>query len=55
MREDYLKEIKGEEYIVEHKRKKNSKTYSLTEKGYSYLAEYRTVIRFVESFGLEEE
>jgi len=56
MMNDYLKELIGKEFVIEHEEKKNnSKTYSLTKKGYDYLAEYKTVMQFVESFGLEEE
>ncbi|MCF7799127.1 winged helix-turn-helix domain-containing protein [Candidatus Woesearchaeota archaeon] len=56
MMNDYLKELIGKEFIMEHiAPKNNAKTYSLTRKGYDYLAEYRTVVQFVESFGLEEE
>lgn len=52
---DYLKDLIGKGFILIHEGKKNAKTYSLTQKGYDYLAEYKTVIKFIESFGLEEE
>lgn len=52
---EYLKDLIDKEFIQQHIDKKNSKTYSLTKKGYEYLAEYKKVIKFVESFGLEED
>ncbi len=55
MMSDYLKELIKKGFVKEQEGKNNSKTYILTKKGYDYLAEYKTIIRFVESFGLEEE
>ena len=55
MMNEYIKELKSKDFITEHEGKKGSKTFSLSKKGYEYLAEYRTVIRFIENFGLEEE
>ena len=55
MMSEYLKDLMGKGFIVEEQGKKNSKTYCLTPKGYDYLAEYKTVVKFVESFGLEED
>lgn len=52
---EYINELKGKGFIVEEAGKKRSKTYNLTQKGYGYLAEYRTVVKFIENFGLEEE
>ena len=55
MMRGYLDELKGKNLIEEVKLKGNSKNYVLTEKGYKYLAEYQKVVKFVESFGLDEE
>lgn len=55
MMNEYLRDLIGKGFMQEHFDKKNAKTYTLTKKGYDYLAEYKTVIKFVESFGLEEE
>ncbi len=52
---EYLKDLLGKEFLLMHVDKKNSKTYSITKKGYDYLLEYKQVIKFVESFGLEED
>ena len=52
---EYLKDLIGKGFILENTNKKNAKTYLLTQKGYDYLAEYKTVIKFIESFGLEED
>lgn len=55
MMSEYLKDLMQKGFIEEELGKKNSKTYNLTPKGYDYLAEYKTVIKFVENFGLEED
>lgn len=54
MMNEYLKDLIGKDFITMHADKKNSKTYSLTQKGYLYLSEYTQVERFMESFGLED-
>lgn len=55
MMSEYLNDLMDKGFIVERIEKKNAKTFSLTPKGYDYLAEYKTVIKFVESFDLEED
>jgi predicted transcriptional regulator len=57
MMNDYIDELKGKGFITEEMvgKKKLSKQFALTQKGYSYLQEYRTVVKFIESFGLEDE
>lgn len=56
MMNEYLKDLIKKEFITEEiSPKNNSKTFSLTSKGYDYLSEYKKVIKFVESFGLEED
>ena len=57
MMNEYITELKSKGFITEHigGKKNNNKTFSLTQKGYNYLSEYRTVMKFIESFGLEEE
>ncbi|MBN1175421.1 hypothetical protein JXA48_02135 [Candidatus Woesearchaeota archaeon] len=53
---EYLKELMGKNFIKEEVGPKGkSKVYVLAPKGYDYLTEYKTVTRFVESFGLEDE
>lgn len=56
MMNEYLKDLKEKDFVKEELqgKKKPSKIYILTPKGYNYLVEYKTVIKFVESFGLEE-
>jgi predicted transcriptional regulator len=54
---EYLDELKTKGLVVEEEvveKKKTSKFYSLTKKGFDYLKEYKTVIRFMDLFGLEE-
>ncbi|MBN1646294.1 hypothetical protein JW868_04615 [Candidatus Woesearchaeota archaeon] len=52
MLDEYLKELKEKEFIIEEKNGKG-KTYSLTEKGHKYLDEYKLIHSFMESFGLD--
>ena len=52
MMEEYLKELIGKDFVIENKEKKG-KTYSITSKGIKYLQEYKLIINFTESFGLE--
>lgn len=51
MMDEYLNELIEKNFIIEEKTK-NSKTYSLTQKGQGYLNQYRLIINFVGSFGL---
>jgi predicted transcriptional regulator len=51
MLNEYLNELISKNFIIEHK-KKAGKTYSLTQKGYDYLSQYKFIINFIDSFGL---
>lgn len=52
MMEEYLRELIGKGFVLLHSRPEG-KTYSITEKGLAYLAKYRTIVEFSQSFGLE--
>ncbi len=52
MMKEYLDELISKGFIVE-KEIKNGKTYLITEKGNKYLSEYKTIIKFMETFGLD--
>ena len=52
MMEEYLNELKEKEFIREIKTER-SRSFFITEKGTDYLAKYRMVADFTESFGLE--
>ncbi|HVY01187.1 MAG TPA: winged helix-turn-helix domain-containing protein [Candidatus Nanoarchaeia archaeon] len=52
MMEDYLDELKEKELIREQKLKQG-RTYMLTDKGFSFLAEYGRIQAFTNSFGFE--
>jgi predicted transcriptional regulator len=52
MMEEYLKELMAKEFLIEN-RNGDSKTYSLTQKGYNYLNKYNMIAEFTDSFGLE--
>lgn len=51
MMEEYLNELLEKDFIKLIELKKG-KTYSITEKGKSYLNEYKLITNFVDSFGL---
>lgn len=52
MMEEYLNELIEKKFVVEEK-VKSGKTYSLTSKGQEYLNQYKLIVNFVESFGLD--
>lgn len=54
MMEEYIRELILKEFIVE-KHSGKSRSYSLTAKGFQYVEKYRSVIEFMESFGLNDE
>lgn len=54
MMKEYLSDLISRGLVRENKTK-NSRTYSLTDKGINYLSEYHTIVNFMESFGLNEE
>jgi predicted transcriptional regulator len=49
---EYINELVKKEFIVEKIDKENKKTYSLTQKGFDYLADYESIKSFIESYGL---
>lgn len=51
MLNEYLQDLIKRDFVIEDSQKKG-KTYSLTDKGYQYLNEYRKVTEFIETFGL---
>lgn len=57
MMSEYLQELMSKNFVLEGEqgKKKKSRVYELSDRGYDYLAEYRTVTRFIESFGLEDD
>jgi len=44
--------FKKREFVIE-KKEANNKTYSITEKGQAYLNQYKLIIGFTSSFGLD--
>lgn len=52
MMDQYITELKEKEMIKEIKLKR-SKTFEVTKKGMEYLAQYNSIKKFTESFGLE--
>ena len=47
----YLDELMEKGFVIENHLEKG-KTYSLTDKGFNYLSEYKIITNFVDSFGL---
>lgn len=53
MFQEYMNELIQKGFVLE-KDTKNSKTYSLTQKGFDYLNKYQMIVDFTNSFGLGE-
>jgi predicted transcriptional regulator len=51
MMTEYLNELIEKGFVVESKISSGS-TYSLTQKGFDYVAKYKMIFEFVDSFGL---
>lgn len=51
MMEEYLAELIGKGFVTQENNKQG-KTYSLSQKGFDYLAKYKMITEFVDSFGL---
>lgn len=51
MLSEYLRDLIEREFIVETPTTRG-RTYSLTEKGFHYLREYKTIVEFIDVFGL---
>jgi predicted transcriptional regulator len=52
MMEEYLDELIKKGFILE-KKTERSRTYILTEKGFTFLSKYGVIKEFTDSFGLE--
>ncbi len=52
MLNEYLKELISKQFILEHTDKDKKRTYSLTDKGYKFLAEYNQMKGFLASYDL---
>jgi len=52
MMSDYLEELIGKGFIKQIKLPDGKNTYEITKKGDEYLAKYRLVMEFTDSFGL---
>jgi predicted transcriptional regulator len=53
MLDEYLGELLSKGFLIENSTK-TGKTYSITQKGFEYLQKYKTIVDFIESFGLSE-
>ena len=51
MMKDYIKDILSIG-LAKETHSKEGRTYSITEKGLKYISEYKTIINFMDSFGL---
>lgn len=54
MLNNYMKELMTKGFITEKIDKKDKKTYSLTEKGFNFLRDYKIIKGFVDSYDLKE-
>ncbi len=48
---DYTEELVEKKFIREET-VSGKKTYSLTDKGYEFLEKYKTIVQFIDNFGL---
>jgi predicted transcriptional regulator len=48
----YINDLKSKKFIFESK-EKNGKIYTLTQKGFDYISKYKTIVDFIDTFGLE--
>lgn len=54
MMKDYLGDLISRGLVKESKTAAG-RTYAITEKGDKYLSEYKTIVNFMDSFGLSEQ
>ena len=52
MLKEYLTELLEKKFIEENKEKKGRLSYSLREKGFNFLRDYKIIKSFTESYGL---
>ena len=52
MLNEYVRELLGKEFIKESKDKREKRTYSLTDKGFKFIAEYKQMKGFLSSYDL---
>jgi len=50
----YIKELLTKEFIIEKKDKNERKTYTLTDKGFNFLKDYKMMQGFIGSYDLNE-
>ena len=53
MLKEYLEELIEKDFVEEKEDKKGKKFYSLKEKGFNYVYEFKVVREFLESYGLD--
>jgi len=49
---EYINELIEKGFITE-KKEKNTKSYTLTDKGYNFISDYSKIKSFIESYGLD--
>jgi predicted transcriptional regulator len=49
---DYIKELLEKQLINENTDKQGKRTYSLTDKGFTFLKDYKVIKGFMDSYGL---
>ncbi|MFC1741686.1 winged helix-turn-helix domain-containing protein [Nanoarchaeota archaeon] len=52
MFKEYVNELLDKEFIEQAGDKKGKRIFSLTEKGFEFLEKYKTIVAFVDNFGL---
>ena len=49
---EYIKELLENDFVKEMLDNKKRKTITLTDKGFQYLQKYKTIVGFIDEFGL---
>ncbi len=49
---EYIAELRSKEFIRDIVDPQGKRVYTLTSKGNQFLAEYKTILQFIENFGL---
>ena len=53
MLKQYIEELVEKEFLQVEQDKKKNKYYSLLPKGYNYIADYKVIKGFIDSYGLD--
>ena len=52
MFKEYVEELRSKGFLQQNQQDEEKRTYSLTTKGFEFLQKYKTILTFIEDFGL---